>query len=167
MRARRETTVKPFLQVDSKLWRGPQPTPNDLSQLKHRGLRAVYNLREESGASRALALNAGLNYHHVPVEDWNVPALRQVQEFLDMLNLPEFSPGLIHCWGGVGRTGIFVSCYRVSQGMEMESAIQLSDQETPHLLMNELQRNWLRQHAHHFQSNSNSTGQWSEPSTSG
>ncbi|MBS2040697.1 hypothetical protein JST97_37265 [bacterium] len=127
--------------------------------MKHRGLRAVYNLRGESDASRTLALKAGLNYHHLPVEDWNVPDLSQVTEFLDMLKVPDFLPGLVHCWGGAGRTGIFVSCYRVSQGMELEAAIELSDQETPHLLMSQLQRDWLRRYAHHFQSSSSSTGQ--------
>ncbi|MFN8609272.1 MAG: protein-tyrosine phosphatase family protein [Vulcanimicrobiota bacterium] len=122
-------------------------------------MRAVYNLREESGASRALALQAGLNYHHLPVEDWNVPTLAQVLEFLEMLKLPDFSPGLVHCWGGVGRTGIFVSCYRASLGLDMEAAIERSDLETPHLMMNGPQRNWLRQHAGHFQISSSSTGQ--------
>ena len=145
--------MKPFLQVDSKLWRGPQPTPNDLSQLKHRGLRAVYNLREESTQSRSLALNAGLNYHELLVEDWNIPRLEQVREFLEMLAVPDFAPGLVHCWGGVGRTGVFVCCYRVAQGMGMQAAIELSDEETPHLQMNQLQRNWLHQQAHHFSPN--------------
>lgn len=79
-----------------------------------------------------------------------MPLLEQVHEFLEMLKLTEFSPGLVHCWGGVGRTGIFVSCYRASQGMAVEAAIRLSDEETPHLVMSELQREWLRRHRGHF-----------------
>ena len=148
-----------FLKVDPSLWRGPQPTLNDLTWLKSQGLRAVYNLRLEARHSRAMALQAGLCYHELLVEDWNVPEPEQVEEFLAMLKVPDFSPGLVHCWGGVGRTGVFVSCYRATQGFEVEAALDLSDRETPHLLMNDLQRDWLRSHWKRFQSSSSSTGQ--------
>ncbi len=112
----------------------------------------VYNLRLESQQSRSLARDTGLIYHELLVEDWNVPRPEQVQEFLEMLAEPEgvMAPGLVHCWGGVGRTGIFVSCYRVARGMDLEEAIDLSDRETPHLLMSPLQRDWLRAHQHRW-----------------
>ena len=110
----------------------------------------VYNLRLESQQSRSLAREAGLIYHELLVEDWNVPRPEQVHEFLELLAVPEMGPGLVHCWGGAGRTGIFVSCYRVAQGMPVEDAISLSDRETPHLVMSSLQRKWLVQHKSHW-----------------
>ena len=44
----------------------------------------------------------------------------------------------------MGRTGLFVSCWRIRMGMPVEQALRLSDQETPHLGMSQLQRDWLR-----------------------
>jgi insecticidal toxin complex protein TccC len=114
--------------------------------LRNQGLRTVVNTREESTSSRAMALAVGLRYYYIPVEDWSVPQPHQIEEFLGILDDSEHHAVLIHCWGGAGRTGIFVSCYRMARlGMEVEAAIQLSDQETPHLVMSELQRDWLRQ----------------------
>ena len=133
-----------FLKVDAILLRGPQPDAEDLYALKGRGLRTVVNTREESTASRAHALRHGLRYYYIPVTDWSVPQVHQVEEFLEILDDPDNHSVLVHCWGGVGRTGIFVSCYRVRRlGMGMQAAIDLSDQETPHLLMSTSQRKWL------------------------
>lgn len=142
--------MRPFLQVDDRIWRGPQPDEDDLLQLKEAGLRAVFNLREESTLSRELASECGLAYHHIPVEDWTVPHLDQVDEFFEMLAQTGFAPALVHCWGGIGRTGIFVSLYRVRNGMGIEEAIRLSDLETPHMQMSGMQKEWLFRSAHHF-----------------
>jgi protein-tyrosine phosphatase len=142
--------MREFLQVDERLWRGPQPDRDDLEDLKSKGLRAVFNLREEAQHSRALALACGLRYHALPIEDWSVPTLAQVEEFFELVDTDEFAPALVHCWGGVGRTGILVTLYRVRAGMPLAAAIALSDRETPHLLMSQLQRNWLQAHAARF-----------------
>lgn len=138
-----------FLRVDRQLWRGPQPDRHDLEDLKSKGLRAVFNLREEAHHSRALSLGCGLKYHAIPIRDWHVPTVKQVEEFFELLD-GDFAPALVHCWGGVGRTGIFVSLYRVRQGMPLQDALELSDRETPHLLMSDLQRDWLAANSAHF-----------------
>lgn len=134
-----------YLQISEHLFRGPQPGYNDLVRLQKKGLKAVFNLRDESVETRALALSLGLNYHHIRVRDWHHPTAEQVEEFLELLLSPGWSPALVHCWGGVGRTGIFVSCYRIRyHGWDCERALSQSDEETPHLIMSELQRDWLR-----------------------
>ena len=135
-----------FLRVSERLYRGPQPGILDLERLKLKGLKSVINLRDESVESRCLALSAGLKYHHIRVRDWHHPTADQVDEFLELLFTWDWAPALVHCWGGVGRTGIFVSCYRIRHhGWECESALERSDEETPHLIMSELQRDWIRE----------------------
>ena len=137
--------MHPFLVVDSVLWRGPQPDERDLRYLKGKGLRSLVNTREESELSRSAAHKAGVNYFYLPVTDWSVPENHQVDQFFDIVDQADNHQVLVHCWGGVGRTGIFVSCYRVERlGMNIEEAIDLSDRETPHLQMSQLQRKWLR-----------------------
>jgi protein tyrosine phosphatase (PTP) superfamily phosphohydrolase (DUF442 family) len=133
-----------FLLAGPGLYRGPQPRVEDLQTLKSRGLRSVVNLREESDESRYYCRHLELSYHGIPVVDWTVPEVAQVEEFLDLMEHPPNRPLLIHCWGGVGRTGLFVSCWRIRMGMETEEAIRLSDMETPHQGMNQIQRDWIR-----------------------
>lgn len=133
--------IQPF---GPDLYRGPQPSLEALVALARRGLRLVVNLRAESDLSRDLCERLRLDYLHLPVVDWSIPDLRQVETFLERAEDPASRPLLVHCFGGVGRTGIFVSCYRIRQGMPVEEALRRSDRETPWLSMNEIQREWVR-----------------------
>ncbi len=117
----------PFTSVSNDLLRAPQPDFEDLVTLKARGL----DLREEATESAFFAKQAGLNYLYLPVVDWDLPSLEQVEEFLEFLEVPENVPSLVHCAMGVGRTGTFVSCYRIRQGMNPNEALELTNQESP------------------------------------
>jgi protein tyrosine phosphatase (PTP) superfamily phosphohydrolase (DUF442 family) len=127
----------PFLPVSPQLFRGSQPTREDLLSLREQGLRCVFNLRQESHASRELCRELGLVYHQLPVQEWAAPDPGQVKEFLDLLQV--LQPALIHCAGGVGRTSLFVSCYLVAGGMDVELALSQAD-----LGMGQSQREWVR-----------------------
>lgn len=130
--------------VSPDLFRGPQPDLRVLQMLAEAGLRTVVNLRSESDHSRDLCERLWLGYHRIPVEDWTAPSLEQVEEFLGLVDEPGRGPILVHCLGGVGRTGVFVSCYRVRRGMTAEQALALSDVETPWMGMNVQQREFVR-----------------------
>lgn len=140
----------PFIQVDEALWRGPQPTLDDLRDLRDKGLTAVVSLREEGqygqppyGQSEALAV--GLRWHLVPVRDHGIPTLEQVREFLALVDNHRGGTVLVHCLGGVGRTGVFVSCYRIARhGWTALEAIKQSHLEVPWLPLNEVQREFIR-----------------------
>lgn len=146
MKARNENQL-PVLKVSSKLFRSPQPDYNDLKQLQQRGLKAVINVRAEVEDSLYYCRELKLGYKHFPVVDWKVPTEEQMDEFLAFLENPENTPALVHCWAGVGRTGLFVTCHRVVLGMNPNDAIAASDAETPGLGMNQLQRDWVTQFA--------------------
>lgn len=133
----------PVLMAGAGLFRSPQPSFEDLHKLKEQGLRSVVNLREESDESRWHCEMLGLNYHHISLGDWTVPTAEQVERFLGLMKDPTQTPLLVHCWAGVGRTGLFVTCWRVSMGMSVHEAIRLSDLETPQMGMSRLQRDWL------------------------
>ena len=136
----------PVLQVSERLLRSPQPDFEDLLRLKTFGLRAVINLREEAEESEFFARQCGLRYLHIPVEDWCLPTSEQVQEFLQFLTGEGNTPALVHCAAGVGRTGTFVACYRVAQGMDPTEAIKLSNSESPltGVTMNGIQQDFVR-----------------------
>jgi protein-tyrosine phosphatase len=139
----------PVLQVSAALYRSPQPDFEDLLRLKSHGISAVVNLREEAVESEFFARQAGLKYLHLAVVDWSLPSLEQVNEFLDFLESEQHRPALVHCAAGVGRTGLFVACYRIRQGLEVEAAIKLSNGESPlpGVTMNAAQQDFVRKFA--------------------
>lgn len=132
-------------QVSPVLYRGPQPDVRILQMLAEAGVRLVVNLRSESDQTRDLCERLWLEYRHIPVDDWTTPEPEQVQEFLELLEEPARGPVLVHCLGGVGRTGVFVSCYRIVHGMSAQDALALSDMETPWMGMNHAQREFVRE----------------------
>jgi len=136
--------LRHYLMAGPGLYRGPQPGIEHLLGLREQGLRTVVNLRQESDESRYYCNHLGLAYFGIPVTDWTVPEVDQVEHFLDLMDHSPNRPVLVHCWGGVGRTGLFVSCWRIRMGMGPEEALRLSDLETPDLGMSQEQRDWVR-----------------------
>lgn len=59
------------------------------------------------------------NYYRFPVEDRNVPDQTVMKAILDLID-SEIDGGrsvYVHCFRGLGRTGIVIGCYLVRQGM--------------------------------------------------
>lgn len=136
----------PVLQVSEHLFRSPQPDFEDLLRLKEQGIRSLINLRKEAVESEFFARQCGLSYLHLGVTDWKQPSPEQVQTFIDFVSQPSNRPALVHCAAGVGRTGTFVACYRISQGMPVADAIRLSNSESPlqGVTMNSIQQEFVK-----------------------
>ena len=50
------------------------------------------------------------------------PTFEAVERFIDIANDVTRRPMYVHCKAGIGRTGSMVSCWRISQGMDVEEA---------------------------------------------
>lgn len=130
-----------WVEISHELIRGPQPDLDDLADLKALGLTGVINLRLESDHSREICRQLGLDYHYFPVRDWTTPDRAQVEEFLALFqNEGQY---LVHCLGGVGRTGVFVSCYRIARGLDPAACIRQSHTEVTWMSMNEIQMQFV------------------------
>lgn len=136
----------PLTRIDPQLWRGPQPGPEMLHELRQEGLSMVFNLRRESRQSESLVSNFQLQCKTLPVQDMSVPEIAQLWEFLDYFLEPQ-GPALVHCFAGQGRTGLFVAAYRIWRGMEVDQAILQTDGETGRRGMRPPQREWVVAHA--------------------
>lgn len=64
-------------------------------------------------------------YHRFGIPDRRVPARETMSAILDATDRALSSGGRVylHCWGGVGRTGMAVGCYLVRHGLEPREAL--------------------------------------------
>jgi len=64
-------------------------------------------------------------YHHVSIQDRGLPSHDQMKALLDSLD-EALSAGrkvYLHCWGGIGRTGMTVGCWLVRHGLDGAAAL--------------------------------------------
>jgi protein tyrosine/serine phosphatase len=103
-----------FAQVDAHLYRGGQPTAEQVRRLHDLGVRTIICLRtspsrEEEAAARAL----GMRFVNLPFRaSFNVPdgnKLRQIVAAIE--SSPD--PVYVHCAQGRDRTSLIVALYRV------------------------------------------------------
>lgn len=101
------------------LIRSPQPDSNDLYRLQERyQLRTVINLRGERLADwyieESLACaDLKIKLINIKASGRHPPSDEQIQEFLTILADTANYPILIHCQGGIHRTGVYIAIYRL------------------------------------------------------
>ena len=97
--------------------------------MHHFGVRHFVDLTEE-GELRPYRqlLPEGTTYLRFPISDVDVPkSIEDVHQLIDEIEylMQEDGYTYLHCWGGVGRTGTIVACYKARQMKEptLESAL--------------------------------------------
>ena len=102
--------------VDDNVYRGKQPTKEDIPKLAAMGIRTVLDLREalerkswERGAVEA----AGMQYVRVGLPGTFEPTGHEIDKILALLEDPTQGPVFIHCRRGADRTGLVIACYRI------------------------------------------------------
>ena len=91
----------------------------DLTQSHER--ETYETVLEELGREQGLTTS----YHRVSIRDHGVPEPESMIRILDTID-ETFKNGrkvYVHCWGGVGRTGMAVGCYLARHGITNEDAL--------------------------------------------
>lgn len=115
------------------LIRSPQPDADDLRDLhREHGLKTVLNLRGEDSPERSWfqeeregveAIKA--RWVHVGLSGSRPPTAEELTTFFDLVEEPANWPILIHCQGGIHRTGAFAALYRMQyQGWSGDRAVE-------------------------------------------
>jgi protein-tyrosine phosphatase len=92
-------------------------------------------------------LDAGLSHRSLPVLDQAVPTTEQMTALVRWMHQAIDGGGrvLIHCVGGLGRSGTAAACYLVSTGMTPEQAITaVRRARSPRAIESEVQERFVR-----------------------
>ena len=124
------------------LYRSGQLEPDELEEeIRRRGIKTVVNLGSQTNWDQDVCRRLGVKLVDIPVGDvWCVagePAPGQearpdapydLEGFWKLVEDPDSQPVLMHCWGGVHRTGVLTALYRIRyQGWTAGDAINEMD----------------------------------------
>lgn len=76
-------------------------------------------------AEEAQAYPHPVSYRRLAIPDYSAPSVAQMVQTLDVIDgaLTAGQVVYVHCWGGVGRTGVVIGCYLVRHGRSGEAAL--------------------------------------------
>jgi atypical dual specificity phosphatase len=111
--------------IDDRLGATSLPSfPEDFEELRVRGISALISLTESSPDSTYLSA-FGIDLHRFPIPDMSIVSVETMDEILAKIH-EEIAFGkktAVHCGAGLGRTGLVIACYLVSQGESGEESI--------------------------------------------
>jgi protein-tyrosine phosphatase len=125
--------------VPGKLLAGEYPGASDPEEARKRlrkflaaGVRHFIDLTEAGELepyAELLAEESGSNmsYGRIPIRDVSVPAEpKTVAEIIAAIDRAMAEGGItyVHCWGGVGRTGLAVACWSQERGLTPDEALK-------------------------------------------
>jgi protein-tyrosine phosphatase len=69
-------------------------------------------------------------HQRIPIRDLSVPSSDTMTAILDAIDkaLDDGRCIYVHCWGGIGRTGMSVGCHLIRRGMSNEQALERVNQ---------------------------------------
>jgi atypical dual specificity phosphatase len=108
---------------------GSNPTNRELEDLHQEGFRTIISLLDEDEQVpyydiKRIKVN-GFNRYSIPVADFTAPTRADFQKFLEIVT-KSLKQGkvLVHCQGGIGRTGTMAAAYWIKKGLSASEAIE-------------------------------------------
>ncbi len=108
--------INNFHEINEKVYRGAQPTPDGLNYLATLGIKVVLDLREHDERSLAeerVVTAAGMRYVNIPMTGLTPPTQTETNMILTLLEDPAAGPVFVHCKRGADRTGAVIAAYRI------------------------------------------------------
>ena len=114
--------------ISASLYRGAQPQPEGMEELRSLGITTIVDLRGEDFAKseweRQRAEALGIHFVKIPLSGWAPPSNEQVAQFLSLFRNNPKEKVFVHCRLGEDRTGVFVAAYRMAfDGWSAEQAM--------------------------------------------
>jgi tyrosine-protein phosphatase SIW14 len=104
--------------VTAHLYRGAQPSLNDLTELKKLGVTVIIDLRAEAPHTaqeeQSLAESAGIRFFHIPIGGFSTPTNSALIQYLRIFRDSPDQTIFVHCEFGRDRTGVMIAAYRIA-----------------------------------------------------
>jgi len=133
-----------YSRVTPALYVGGQYGQRGRRKLEQLGVTGDVNMRTEfDDAAHGLAL---AHYCHLPTVDDDAPSLHHLETGAAFIQreIAEGGKVYIHCAGGVGRAPTMAAAYLITQGMTLDSALDLIRQTRPFIRIMPPQMDQLR-----------------------
>ena len=107
--------IKNFGRVNSRLFRGAEPTAAGLVSLQRLGVRTIIDLTpptDHRATPAAFARAPGILFRSVPLPPLGAPTDAEVTAVLALIESSP-PPVFVHCEHGADRTGTIIACYRM------------------------------------------------------
>ncbi len=107
-----------FHPVNSRLFRGGQPSREGFATLKEKEVGIVIDLRnrgKSAARERKLVEGLGLQYVSLPWKAGGFPTAQEVQRFFAVMDDNPAKKIFVHCRRGSDRTGYMIGLYRVTR----------------------------------------------------
>jgi len=105
----------------------PEQATDKLRTLQQAGVTAFIDLTSPADKLIPYAEQLSTASHHpFPIRDGSIPTHRDhTLAILDAIDhhIDQGGMAYVHCWGGIGRTGVIVGCWLVRQGLDGEQAL--------------------------------------------
>jgi protein-tyrosine phosphatase len=98
------------------------------------------------------ARERGIERRSFPIPDGSSPARRDMPSFRELVDgiIASLESGMVvvvHCRGGLGRTGTVVACCLVRMGRSSEEAMAITRKARPGAIESDVQEDWVRSFA--------------------
>lgn len=137
--------------------------PDDLQALKEQGVTHVLSLLtidelELYGSETLLTdlVEEGFTGYFFPIVDQAITSFKEMDALVVWLhsNLSAGANIMVHCVGGLGRSGLVVACYLITKGMDATSAIrEVRRVRTERAIESKIQEDFVKRYVYHHQAN--------------
>jgi len=104
-----------------------QSSQDKMNALLDSGVAAFIDLTEsDEGLRPYSSLLGSATHYRFPIRDYSIPECPSLtKNILDTIDscLERGQTVYVHCWGGIGRTGVIVGCWLARHGYEDEAAL--------------------------------------------